>query len=479
MDHEARLLEIRAECFADDIAMPDLNVASSWTDEEAREFFESGGACVDVVRVPDISADPAALAAVLTEVDLTHLSPLLANDGLCTLAAMERGALLSLLKDRGVEKLSDRQKAATAVLKAGKRNNGKLGAGAPSPPPPPTPPPQLPPTAAVADGSPSKPLAPSPSLPSLPSPSLPVAPSTSAGGGIDAANATLLQGTVATSDEALTSLLEQLSLSHLSTSLAEASLQSLSMLGRAALLTALKASGVDKLVERQKLATAIAKARTAGATALRPTGSAAPQPPMPPRPRASSMESPGAAHMERRTKVAVLPPQIKLSTEELRQKVPLVRPGEWYQLPFPTTLAQLTADEFGAMWLTRAFHAAGSMSADDAVSAIVSVHVLELQVRCLRRCPCAPRTPPRTGVRGRARPCAEAHGLTHMRSHTISRCLAPQGIEAQGGAGEKAIITVAYAKPDNGLHTTLFVKSPWRLEVATPTRMLAPDPACT
>ena len=39
-----------------------------------------------------------------------------------------------------------------------------------------------------------------------------------------------------------------------------------------------------------------------------------------------------------------------------------------------------------------------------------------------------------------------------------------QGDDAQGGAGIKAVITVAYARPCASLHNRLFVKMPWPLE---------------
>ena len=139
----------------------------------------------------------------------------------------------------------------------------------------------------------------------------------------------------------------------------------------------------------------------------------------------SQLESPGAVDMARRVKVRTLPAQIKMSMDELKRKAPLTRPGEWYALPFPTTLAKLDSAEFGASWLTKAFHKAGSLPADDAVTSITRVHELELQ-----------------------------------------------GIDAQGGAGHKAIVEVTYSNAGNGLHTTLFVKMPWRMEVQPKYRML-------
>jgi len=35
--------------------------------------------------------------------------------------------------------------------------------------------------------------------------------------------------------------------------------------------------------------------------------------------------------------------------------------GDWYGLLFPITLEQLNSQAYGAAWLTRAFHAAGTL----------------------------------------------------------------------------------------------------------------------
>ena len=112
-----------------------------------------------------------------------------------------------------------------------------------------------------------------------------------------------------------------------------------------------------------------------------------------------------------------LPPYKRLNADTLRRTASLNLQGEWYGLAQPTGLAQLKSDAFGAKWLTKAFHATGVLAADDCVERIASFTLLDLQ-----------------------------------------------GMDAQGGAGEKAILTVEYAKPSNGLHTTLFVKCPWPFE---------------
>ena len=66
-------------------------------------------------------------------------------------------------------------------------------------------------------------------------------------------------------DAALADLLETLGLSHLRAALSSSTLSSLGQLERAALLSRLKSLGVERLAERQKLATAVAKAARAPA----------------------------------------------------------------------------------------------------------------------------------------------------------------------------------------------------------------------
>jgi len=73
---------------------------------------------------------------------------------------------------------------------------------------------------------------------------------------------------------------------------------------------------------------------------------------------------------------------------------------------------------FGAQWLTKAFHAAGTLSQNNSVTAITSFVELDLQ-----------------------------------------------GDNAQGGAGQKAIMTVEYATKCPELHERLFIKVPWAYEV--------------
>jgi len=87
-------------------------------------------------------------------------------------------------------------------------------------------------------------------------------------------------------------------------------------------------------------------------------------------------------------------------------------------MPLPSILSDVTSEAFGVSWLTKAFHAAGTLSLDNSVVAIVSFVELELQ-----------------------------------------------GDNAQGGAGQKAIITVQYAEKRLELHERLFIKVPWAYDV--------------
>ncbi|KAH8060270.1 hypothetical protein JL720_13608 [Aureococcus anophagefferens] len=85
-------------------------------------------------------------------------------------------------------------------------------------------------------------------------------------------------------------------------------------------------------------------------------------------------------------------------------------PGAWHGVPLPGAIADLD----DAAWLTRAFRACGTLGNDNAVARVFDFEVL-----------------------------------------------APQGQYAAGGAGEKALFAVEYAKPAPHLHTRLFAKVPW------------------
>jgi len=114
----------------------------------------------------------------------------------------------------------------------------------------------------------------------------------------------------------------------------------------------------------------------------------------------------------------------KKNLESILANINQNEPGEYFHMPFPHTPAQL--EEFGKDWLTRAFQAAGTLPMDNSVQRVVSVR----------------------GFAG-------------------------------GGAGFKADLVVEYAKPDENLHTDLFVKLP--LDISNKNRMfcihLAQEPS--
>ena len=225
-------------------------------------------------------------------------------------------------------------------------------------------------------------------------------------------------------DATLSSLLDELSFTHLADVLAVQSFAALKALGRPDLLSKLKELGVSKLPERQKLATAIAKKEapadgTSGAAPgvdalIKKIQQGTILAPRPQREDPEELPTPGAAAYAQRRVMPPLPPYKRLSQAELKASATGNHPGEWYKLPLPDSLEELASPSFGAAWLTRALHAAGTLPADDAVEELVHSEPLPLQ-----------------------------------------------GLDAQGGAAEKAILTVRYRKPDNGLHTTLFAKAPF------------------
>jgi len=90
-------------------------------------------------------------------------------------------------------------------------------------------------------------------------------------------------------------------------------------------------------------------------------------------------------------------------------------PGEFYGMEFPYTLKMLQEPKFGAAWLTKAFHAAGTVPKDNRVKRIVRVKELPMS-----------------------------------------------GYDAAGGAGMKGFVSVEYEKDDPKLHTELFVKVPFQ-----------------
>jgi hypothetical protein len=98
-------------------------------------------------------------------------------------------------------------------------------------------------------------------------------------------------------------------------------------------------------------------------------------------------------------------PSLKLDFEVFLRRHLTVAPGDHYGLEFPFTFDQLR--EFGPEFLTTAFRAAGTISEDNRVTEIVDVKPLSLR-----------------------------------------------------GASKNAFLSVAYAKPEAGLHTELFLKFP-------------------
>jgi len=101
------------------------------------------------------------------------------------------------------------------------------------------------------------------------------------------------------------------------------------------------------------------------------------------------------------------PPQLeKMSAQNL--------PGCFFGLTFPKTAEEMMSEEFGAEWLTKAFHAAGTLPKDNRV------------IKLLRAQP-----------------------------------LPVKGFDAAGGAAMKMFLTVEYLKPDPELHTELFCKYPY------------------
>ena len=199
---------IRAECFAEDVALPEAAVASTWTEDDARAFFESGGQIMPskAVASPPAAAEAAeptepdeALLQLLQAASLDHLGHALCNERLASLWSLERTPLLSHLKSRGVDSLTHRQKLATAIAKA--RTEASATAATKEPvkaPPSPT-----------AAASPATALS-SAALPSAPPPPPPAAPPAAATPPPPTASPS------ATAGGALGVLLDSLSLGHLS-----------------------------------------------------------------------------------------------------------------------------------------------------------------------------------------------------------------------------------------------------------------------
>lgn len=101
-------------------------------------------------------------------------------------------------------------------------------------------------------------------------------------------------------------------------------------------------------------------------------------------------------------------PWTPVSMDQFAEKWNEELPGMRYDLKFPHTPDLLTSNKYGANWLTKAFHAAGTLKHDNKVSKIIG-------------------TRPLTG----------------------------------GGSCLKALVEIEYSKPDPDLHTKLFMKYPY------------------
>lgn len=111
-----------------------------------------------------------------------------------------------------------------------------------------------------------------------------------------------------------------------------------------------------------------------------------------------------------------LPPFKKFPKKVLAEVSKQNLPGCFFGLTFPKTSKEMEHD-FGAEWLTKALHAAGTLPKDNAVAKLVRVKELPVL-----------------------------------------------GFDAAGGAAMKMFLTVEYEKPDPELHTELFVKYPYLYE---------------
>ena len=163
------------------------------------------------------------------------------------------------------------------------------------------------------------------------------------------------------SDAQLTEVLTQTGLLNLTAVLADETFGSLADLERSALLAHLKRAGCTVLAQRQKLATAIAKASRVDSS----TGSDA---------RAlHATTSKQAGHTFPSLPIFVTPPS-PISFAEFDEHQDKVMPGDTHRLDFPWSAAMLTDEKrFGSAWLTRAFRAFGSISAEN------SVHIVNVR----------------------------------------------------------------------------------------------------
>lgn len=132
---------------------------------------------------------------------------------------------------------------------------------------------------------------------------------------------------------------------------------------------------------------------------------------------------PAPSRPEHLTQIRQLTPWSKPASDKgasIESVIGKVAKGDLYGIEFPFTLSMLKAPEWGAGFLTKAFHAAGTMPKDNSVTKIVRLEELPMS-----------------------------------------------GYDAAGGAGLKGFLTIEYAKPNPDLHTELFVKVPFGAENLT------------
>eukprot|EP00439_Symbiodinium_sp_Y106_P057067 s2916_g8.t1 len=109
-----------------------------------------------------------------------------------------------------------------------------------------------------------------------------------------------------------------------------------------------------------------------------------------------------------------LAPYQQLSHTQLAEKSKQHLPGCLFGLDFPLSAEEMASEKFGPAWLTEAFHAAGTLPADNRVTKVLR-----------------------------------------------AEDLAVKGFDAAGGAAMKMFLTVEYEKPGPDLHTELFCKYPY------------------
>jgi len=118
--------------------------------------------------------------------------------------------------------------------------------------------------------------------------------------------------------------------------------------------------------------------------------------------------------LERLDKMKSPGPFKKYPPKKLRELLGQTFPGAMFGVPVPRSAEQLASEQFGAEWLTKAMHAAGTLPPDNKVTKIVRVKELNMT-----------------------------------------------GFQKEGGAAMKCFITVEYLNPDPTLHTELFAKYTW------------------